>query len=137
MVKYGWYPSSGSSKAQKPSDTLKLKVEQALKPVIEEATAALKPYDESKDINQGIYFFGKWNRNFYYVYQKMKTPPNSMVEEFDYGVARMKYVGDQQFDLAYFRHTGKWEDIFTHAGLSLEEAVEAIKNDPWFLPSAM
>ncbi|MEM8527816.1 MAG: hypothetical protein AAGG68_24455 [Bacteroidota bacterium] len=131
MAKYGWYPST--PKAQKPSDELKRKVEEALRPVLEEATAALLPYDESKPINQGVSFFGKWYRGFYYVYEKLKTPPDSMVEEFDVGVARMKYVGNEQFNLAYFRHTGKWEDLFTHESLSLEESVNAIKNDPWFL----
>ncbi|MEM0991436.1 MAG: hypothetical protein AAF847_10700 [Bacteroidota bacterium] len=131
MAKYGWYQSS--PKAQKPSDALKQQVEAAMKPILEAATAKLPPFDESKQVNQGMYFFGKWYRNFYYVYEKLKTPPNAMVEEFDYGVARMKYVGNGKFDLAYFRYTEKWEDLPMHSGLSLQEAAEAIESDPWFL----
>lgn len=132
MAKYGWVQSNTQKKA-KPSDQLKRQVDAAFKPVLEEATAKLSPIEEPQEFNKGLHFFGKWYRNFYYVYEKMKCPPNATEEEFDYGIARLRYVGDNKFNMACFRHTGEWSDLFTHEGMTLEECVEAVKTDPWFL----
>lgn len=45
----------------------------------------------------------------------------------------MKYVGRQQFNLAFMRYTGQWIEEL-HNGLSLDECLEAIRTDAWFHP---
>ena len=37
-----------------------------------------------------------------------------------------------RFNLAYLRHTGKWHELF--AGLTLDECLKSIQDDPWFTP---
>ena len=38
--------------------------------------------------------------------------------------ARMEYVGDRSFNLAYFRHTDQWQTILTD--LTLDECLKLI-----------
>lgn len=40
--------------------------------------------------------------------------------------------GEDQFNLSYFRHTGKWEPLFMYNDIPFEEAKEAILEDPMF-----
>jgi hypothetical protein len=44
----------------------------------------------------------------------------------------MEYVGSDRFNLSYMRYTGKWLEIYT--GLSVDECLAAIKDDPLFQP---
>jgi len=44
----------------------------------------------------------------------------------------MEYVGDAKFALSFMRHTGKWVALFT--GISIDECMTAIRDDPWFMP---
>jgi len=41
-------------------------------------------------------------------------------------------MANGRFNLAYMRHTGKWQEVFTD--LSMEEAFEAIRDEPFFHP---
>ena len=41
--------------------------------------------------------------------------------------ARLEYVCDNNFKLAYMRHTEQWFEIYD--GLSLEKCLEVIEND--------
>lgn len=132
MSGYGWYKSE-KPKQFKPTAAFKKKVEEAMQPVLEAATAKLSPLEKAQTMNQGVLFYGKWYRNFYYVYEKMKCPPDARIEYFDWGVARMRYVGGEKFNMAYFRHTQQWYDLFTHENMTLEACIEALNNDPWFI----
>jgi hypothetical protein len=40
--------------------------------------------------------------------------------------------GDERFNLSYMRHTGQWWEIYTE--LSLDESLDAIRDEPHFLP---
>jgi hypothetical protein len=51
---------------------------------------------------------------------------------FEEKFARMEYVGDAKFALSFMRHTGKWVALFT--GISVDECLKAIQDDPWFMP---
>ena len=44
----------------------------------------------------------------------------------------MEYVGDAKFALSFMRHTGKWVELY--AGMSVDECLKAIQDDPWFMP---
>jgi hypothetical protein len=37
-----------------------------------------------------------------------------------------------RFDLDFMRHTGEWVPL--HQGLTLDQCLEAIRDDPWFTP---
>jgi cyclopropane fatty-acyl-phospholipid synthase-like methyltransferase len=46
--------------------------------------------------------------------------------------ARMEYVGDGQFNLAYMRHTSKWWEVYR--GLTADECLKRIGDEAIFQP---
>jgi hypothetical protein len=58
--------------------------------------------------------------------------PNAISPFFEDKFARMEYVGSDRFNLSYMRYTGKWLEVYT--GLSVDECLAAIKDDPLFHP---
>jgi len=44
----------------------------------------------------------------------------------------MEYVGRDRFNMSYMRHKGKWFEVYPD--MSLEECIEAIRDDPLFTP---
>jgi hypothetical protein len=75
--------------------------------------------------NYPISLWTKWHKSFFYFGSTWASPePNRISPTFELGFARMEYRDDGRFNLAYFRHTGKWWQ--THAGLTLEECLELI-----------
>jgi len=94
-------------------------VEKVLKP------AYLKPPPENAEWNYPIDIWTKWQGSFFYFGSTWACPaPNRIAPTFEERFARMEYVGNGQFNLAYFRHTGKWFVI--HTGLTLDDCLEMI-----------
>ena len=56
--------------------------------------------------------------------------PNRISPFFEVGFARLEFVGANKFDLAYFRHTGKWWPVFS--GLTVDEALDCVKSEGLF-----
>lgn len=97
-----------------------LKIPEALKAELTQKTnelveTKLKPWRleldktfKEKDFNYVVDVYTTWWRNFFYFCSKYATPPgpNAISEYFEVRFARMKYVGDRRFNLAYMRHTG-------------------------------
>ncbi len=76
---------------------------------------------------------GKWNRGYFYFTTSYACPgPNALSPSFESKFARMEYGGDGKFALSYLRHTGAWLEIYE--GLSMDECLKAIQDDPWFQP---
>ncbi len=76
---------------------------------------------------------GKWNRGYFYFTAIYASPgPNALSPTFETKFARMEYVGDGHFALAYLRHTGAWVTIYE--ALSMDECLKAIQDNPWFQP---
>ena len=44
----------------------------------------------------------------------------------------MEYLGNDRFALYFMRHTGEWVGLYD--GLSVDEYLKAIRDDPWFQP---
>jgi hypothetical protein len=58
--------------------------------------------------------------------------PHAVSPTFERKFARMQYVGNGKFALAFLRHTGQWVELYE--GLSVDECLTAIRDDPWFQP---
>jgi hypothetical protein len=58
--------------------------------------------------------------------------PNAISPSFEAKCARMEYVGDGEFALSFRRHTGQWVELYE--GLSVDECMKAIRDEPWFVP---
>ncbi|HME54063.1 MAG TPA: hypothetical protein VKM55_17685 [Candidatus Lokiarchaeia archaeon] len=77
--------------------------------------------------------YSRWYRNYFYFCSKYSSPgPNAISPFFETKFARMEYMPNGRFNLAYMRYTGQWLEVFTD--LSLEECLEMIEKGPWFHP---
>ena len=102
-------------------------VESFLKPTY------IKPPPKDKDFNYIIDIFTKWYRGYFYFCSKYHCPsPNAISPFFEDKFARLEYIGNNCFNLAFMRHTGQWLEI--HTNLSIDECLAIIKEDPNFQP---
>ncbi len=77
--------------------------------------------------------YGKWFRSFYYFCALYKyDSPEFISPEAETRFARLEYVGPGKYNLAYFRHTGQWWQVFEE--LSLDDCLEQIEKNEIFLP---
>lgn len=93
----------------------------------------VKPPSKNEKFNYIVDIYSKWARNYFYFCSKYACPgPNAISPYFEAKFARIEYIGNEQFNLAYMRHTGQWWELYTE--LSLVQCLEAIRNEPHFLP---
>ena len=128
----GWYYNPPKQKVDEfAKEGIKKKcdkfIESVLKPrFISNEQSAL---DGSYVIN----IYSKWWRNFIYFYAKYQDTRSEAIEPtYDWKLARIEYLKENRYNLAYFRHTGKWWVIFYE--IPLEECFEAIEDMPHFHP---
>jgi hypothetical protein len=102
-------------------------VEKHLKPT------HLKAPPENPEWNYLIDIWTKWHQSYFHFCTTYASPgPKALSSTFELQFARMAYVGQDRFNLAYMRHTGQWDEIFFD--LSLNECLAAIRDEPHFLP---
>lgn len=93
----------------------------------------IKPPHEDERFSYVVDIYTGWYRNYFYFYAKYRCPgPNCITPFFETKFARLEYVGKDIFNLSYMRHTGQWFEIYT--GLSVDECLADVKDDPHFLP---
>ena len=70
---------------------------------------------------------------YFYICTRYRNPrPSSEEEHFEVRSPRLKYVGNQRFNLAYQRHNGQWCEVYT--GLTIDEALHTIREEEVFWP---
>ena len=85
-----------------------------------------------EQFNYVVDIYSKWFRNYFYFCAKYACPgQNAISPYFESKFARLEYTGTNSFSLSYMRHTGKWFELY--AGLSLDDGLAIIKDDPHFL----
>jgi hypothetical protein len=130
-----WLASPPKQPKPKVSEREKQLIEQKCNELIE---TEFKPkYIESpptdRDFNYRADIFGKWYRNYFYFCSTYNCPsPRAISPSFEARSARLEYVGQDCFNVAYMRHTGQWWEILH--GLSLEECLSEIRNNPLLQP---
>ena len=93
----------------------------------------IKPPPADTQWNYIVDIYTKWYRNYFYFCSKYHCPgPTAMTESFEAKFARLEYVGNGKFNVAYMRHTEQWWEIFQD--LSLDQCLEAIHNIPNLQP---
>ena len=93
----------------------------------------VKPPPEGSQFNFITDITTKWIGSTCYFISIYACPgPNAIAPTFEEKFARMEYGGDAKFTLSFMRHTGKWVGLF--AGISVDECMKAIRDDPWFQP---
>jgi len=93
----------------------------------------IKPPDKNERFNYIVDIYTKWHKNCLLFRAKFACPgPNALSPFFEDSFTRLAYMANGRFNLAYMRHTGKWCEVF--ADLSMEEAFDAIRDEPFFHP---
>jgi hypothetical protein len=130
-----WLPNP--PKAQKPvlPPDLKAEVEQKAQVLVDTylKPTYVQPPPVDARFNYLIDIWTKWYRGYFYFCTTFASPgPYAISPSFEYRFARMEYVGDRRFNLAYMRHTGQWWEIFQE--LTVDESLTTIKEQPHFHP---
>jgi hypothetical protein len=123
------------AKPSKVPDALKRGLSVKANALIEEYIRPehVKPPPKNPRFNYIEDIFTKWQgRHFYFMAKYASPAPNRISFFFEVGFARLEFIGDNKFDLAYFRHTGKWWPVFS--GLTVDEALDLVKSEGLFSP---
>jgi hypothetical protein len=125
---HGWvYAPDRRTKPTVPEE-LKAEVQANADELVEKVLQPryIKPPPKKPRWNYPLALWTKWHRSFFYFGSTWASPgPNRIAPTFEVGFARLEYVGDRRFNLAYFRHTDEWWT--THRGLSLGKCLKLIK----------
>ncbi len=108
---------------------------QALSDMFEPLIAAYKKkfieVKPNKQENFIIDFYSKFYRGFFYLCAKYKAEyENRTLDEFEEKFARLEFVDENSYNLAYFRHTGQWWTI--DENVTAEYCYKNIKDNPLF-----
>jgi len=93
----------------------------------------IQPPPENPKNNYVTGLSTKWHGRYFYFVATYACPgPNAISPTFEVNFARLEHTALGKFNLAYMRHTGAWHELF--AGLTLDECLTAVRDDPLFQP---
>ncbi|MBK9018392.1 MAG: hypothetical protein IPM82_32530 [Saprospiraceae bacterium] len=96
-----------TKQSKTPTETQKAVITAKFAPLLQRLNDELPPLEEPQVRIQCIRVFTKWWRNFFYIMQEFKCPPEGYTAPgFEVGISRMEFRAENSFDIAYFRHTG-------------------------------
>ncbi len=127
-----WYYGS---KPMSIPDELKKEIELKSKNLIEDELKKkhIKRKNPNNDYNYIVDIYYRWIGKRFYLCSKYNCPsPRAISPSFESKFARLEYTGNNKFQLFFIRHTGEWINLYQD--ISLEEAFEAIRKDPYFTP---
>lgn len=133
--KKAWVYSPAHDPRTTMPETFKAEVERKVNELIETALSPkyVKPPPKNPKFNYVTGLSTKWyGRHFYLVAAYACPFPDAQSPTFEVNFARMEHTASGRFKLAYLRHTGKWHELFH--GLTLDECLKSIRDDPWFQP---
>lgn len=93
----------------------------------------IKPPPKDASFNYLTDITLKWHGSTLFLVGVYACPgPDALSPSFEDRFARLKPAGGDRFDLDFKRHTGAWVPLYQ--GLTLEECLKAVREDPWFTP---
>ncbi len=93
----------------------------------------VKPASTTHDFNYIADIHSKWYKNYFYFCASYNCPsPHAISPSFETKFARMEYIADNLFNLAYMRHTEKWFEVAQD--ISMDECLKMIEENPIFIP---
>ena len=130
-----WTYSPKSAPKPKVPDTVKQSVQEQCDAFVETNLKPrhiqLPPGDHL--FNYIVDLYNLWYRNFFYFCAKYRCPVENCISEFfEVRYTRLEYTGRDTYAMAYMRHTGKWQEVYT--GLSLDECMTTIESEALFWP---
>lgn len=133
MNKKYWMISPTKNVKKNPTELEKISIENFFQPLIDSFKKQYINENPNKELNYLVDVYSKWYQNYFYLCEKFKSEhPNRLADEFEIKFVRLKYIGKNQFEFSYFRHTGQWHLVTD--GLTLEDCREMILSNPVFQP---
>ena len=83
--------------------------------------------------NYPIEVFAEWRGKVFYLSVRYRARSRKAEDDFVVRHTRMTLIGFGRFDLAYFRHTGKWFTVYR--GLTAAECFREIEENEIFWPT--
>lgn len=75
-----------------------------------------------------------WRRSYFYVVAIYHTSAKNVFSpDYEQNLARLEYVGRDQFNLSYFRYTGQWFEIVRDQ--TLKSCLSTIAENSFFYPN--
>jgi hypothetical protein len=130
-----WVYTPGRDPRTKVSDARKAEIERKARELIDTdlTPKSVEPPPKKPKFNYVIGLSTRWHGRFFYFVATYACPfPDALSPTFEVDFARLEHTAEGRFHLAYMRHTGKWQQLF--AGLTLDECLKSIRDDPWFHP---
>jgi hypothetical protein len=126
-----WMPGPATKPNASLPGTVKDEVDTKARELIETVLKPkhMQPPPEGSQLNCIVDITIKWLGSKCYFVSIYRTPTQ---ETFETSFARMEYIGNGRFNLAFMRHTGQWVQLFEDQ--TVDECMTAIKNDAWFVP---
>ena len=130
-----WTFSPGKRPKASLPGTLKDEVDTKARELIETVLKPkhIEPPPTGHQLNYITDITTKWlGSKCYFISVYACLGPNVLSPSFETKFARMVYVGDGKFNLAFMRHSGQWVELYE--GQTVDESMKAIRDDPWFVP---
>ncbi len=130
-----WVYSPANDPGAKRSDAHKAEVDRKAAELIETALKAkyVEPPPKDAQFNYVTGLSTKLHGWYFYLVATYACPgPTAVSPTFEVNFARLEPTAMGRFNLAYLRHTGKWHELFS--GLTLDECLASVRDDPWFQP---
>jgi len=134
-IKKGWFSVPPKKVKIKVEDNTKDRIQEKVNLLIESYLKPeyVKTNPEDEEFSYVVDIYSKWHRTYLYFTAKYRCTAIDCVKEFfEEKFARLEYIGEDQFNLAYFRHTGQWWEI--RKQVTLKAALETVKDDPNCMP---
>lgn len=128
-----WLPAQSRPSSIAIPPAFKMQVEKKATELVETVLKPryAQPKPEEPRFNYIIDVGTKWlGSKLFFIATYACPGPTAISPTFQSKFARMEFVGNQRFNLSFMRHTGKWVEIFS--GQTLEECLQAIRDDFWF-----
>jgi hypothetical protein len=129
-----WLPSPRAS-GTTLDPTAKAQVEAKVRELIDRELKPkhVKPPPEDARFNYITDITPKWHGTTLFLVAVYACPgPNAISPSFESRFARLRPSAGGKFDLSFMRHTGQWVELFQ--GQTLDECLQEIRDDPWFIP---
>jgi len=130
-----WVYSPALDPKATASDATKAEVERKANELIDAVLTPrhVKPPPEKPKFNYVVGISTKWHGRYFYLVATYACPgPDATSPSFEVKFARPEHTATGRYNLSFLRHTGKWHVLL--AGLTLDECLKSIRDDPWFQP---
>jgi len=124
------------SKSRKPQipEALKSEISSKAEKLIDQD---LKPAHLEQPENPQCHYiadiYTRWHRGDLYFCATYVDPiPDAVSQTFEVRFAKMGYLGDGKFNLAYKGQTGRWCEMYP--SLSIDKCLQVVRDEPYFIP---